>query len=201
MAVANRDIADFAAVSTSRLIGGARAARAFVYHLFLDARPARAQRRRGCSPRWFRRHHAPAELYNPDSAAVWNVQVNNVVWVWCTTFFLLSAAVHVESGDVSARRRDVILGARLVVLIAQRALWRVFSARLGKKVRCAGKVIVVGANRRLWMPPSPTACWLWFTTSWRMHFSAMLQRKAEQSLQTRLHSCAARIEEFSGRAQ
>lgn len=89
------------------------------------------------------------KLYNPTQLLQWNAQVNNVIWVWCATFFLLSGWLFMwKSGEISRGAVMSFWAAGLVVLIAQRAFWRFFIERALEKGSLRGRrIIVVALNR------------------------------------------------------
>jgi len=90
-------------------------------------------------------HH---KLYRPSQLILWNVQLNNVVWIWCATFFLLSGFLFVwkASEDVS---RGAILsygGFGLLALLSHRLFWRSFLKRALKKGSLRGRKVIVIAR-------------------------------------------------------
>jgi putative colanic acid biosynthesis UDP-glucose lipid carrier transferase len=90
------------------------------------------------------------DLYTPTHLLLWNVQLNNVVWIWCVTFFLLSGWLFVWKAGDDISRGAVLsfwtLG--LIALISQRAFLRLFLERSLQSGALRGrKAIVISQNR------------------------------------------------------
>src|SRR5438477_981742 len=70
-------------------------------------------------------------LYRPTQLLLWNVQLNNVIWIWCVTFFLLSGWLFVwKTGDDVSRGAVLSFwGLGLFALISERAFLRLFLER------------------------------------------------------------------------
>lgn len=150
--IAYREIADFAALLDFALIVALGLFAAALYQeVFLDA------------PIPFERSLAVAlfaalvfvgiarlqKLYVPNQLLLWNVQVNNVIWIWCATFFLLSGWLFMwKSGEVSRGAVMTFWTLGLVVIIAQRAFWRFFIERALEKGSLRGRKIIVIARKR-----------------------------------------------------
>ena len=88
------------------------------------------------------------KLYVPNQLLLWNVQVSNVIWIWCASFFLLSGWLFMwKSGEVSRGAVMTFWVLGLVVLIAQRAFWRFFIERALEKGSLRGRKIIVIARK------------------------------------------------------
>ena len=149
--IAYREIADFAALIDFGLIAALGLVAAEIYHeVFLGEGVP------------FERSLAVAlfaavvfvgitrlqRLYHPTQLLLWNVQVNNVVWVWCATFFLLSGWLFMwKAGDVSRGSVMLFWVLGLIVLITQRAFWRFFLARALQRGSLRGRKVIVLARR------------------------------------------------------
>jgi putative colanic acid biosysnthesis UDP-glucose lipid carrier transferase len=89
-------------------------------------------------------------LYSPTQLLLWNVQLNNVIWIWCVTFFLLSGWLFVwKSGDDVSRGAILSFwGLGLLSLILQRAFVRLLIERALKSGALRGRrVVVISQNR------------------------------------------------------
>jgi putative colanic acid biosynthesis UDP-glucose lipid carrier transferase len=88
-------------------------------------------------------------LYDPSQLLLWNVQLNNVVWIWCATFFLLSGWLFIwKTGDDVSRGAILSFwGLGLVLLLVHRSFWRFFIERALKRGSLRGrKIIVIARN-------------------------------------------------------
>lgn len=89
-------------------------------------------------------------LYAPMQLLLWNVQLNNVIWIWCVTFFLLSGWLFVWKAGDDVSRGAVLsfwsLGLFAVVL--QRAFLRLFLERSLQSGALRGrKAVLISQNR------------------------------------------------------
>jgi len=90
-----------------------------------------------------------SKLYRPSQLILWNVQFSNVIWIWCATFFLLTAFLFVwKAGDDFSRGTILLYGGfGLSVMLLHRIFWRLFLERALKKGSLRGrKVIVIARN-------------------------------------------------------
>jgi putative colanic acid biosynthesis UDP-glucose lipid carrier transferase len=150
--IAYRDIAGFVAALDFVLIIAVGMFADALYHevVFGDA----GQTRRGAAVALFvaiifvgfvRRQR----LYEPSQLLLWNVQLNNVVWIWCATFFILSGWLFIwKSGDDVSRGAILSFWSiGLVFLLAHRSFWRFFIERALKRGSLRGrKIIVIARN-------------------------------------------------------
>ncbi len=98
------------------------------------------------------RHH---RLYRPSQLLLWNVQLNNIIWIWCAAFFLLSGWVFVWKAGDDVSRGAVLLfwGLGLLILLPQRLLLRFCIERALKKNLLPGRQVVVIARS---VAPNPS---------------------------------------------
>src|SRR5579871_343650 len=96
------------------------------------------------------------KLYSPTQLLLWNVQLNNVLWIWCVTFFLLSGWLFVwKAGDDISRGAVISFwSAGLVVLILERAFLRLFIERALKSGALRGRSVIVISQNRSAMTPA-----------------------------------------------
>jgi putative colanic acid biosynthesis UDP-glucose lipid carrier transferase len=90
------------------------------------------------------------DLYTPTQLLLWNVQLNNIIWIWCVTFFLLSGWLFVWKAGDDVSRGAVLsfwsLG--LIALILQRAFLRLFFERSLQSGALRGrKAVLISQNR------------------------------------------------------
>jgi Undecaprenyl-phosphate glucose phosphotransferase len=85
------------------------------------------------------------KLYNPNQLLLWNLQVSNVVWIWCATFFLLSGWLFLwKAGDDISRGAVITFWAvGLLVLLLHRSFWRFYIERALKRGLLRGRKVVL----------------------------------------------------------
>ena len=149
--IAYREIGDFAALIDFFLIVAVGLIASEFYHAYFLEAPAPFERSLAVglfAATGFVGLTRLQKFYNPTQLLLLDAQVNNVIWVWCTTFFLLSGWLFMwKSGDISRGAVMLFWAMGLVVLIAQRVFWRFFIERALEKGSLRGRRVIVLARR------------------------------------------------------
>lgn len=95
------------------------------------------------------------DLYSPTQLLLWNVQLNNTIWIWSVAFFLLSGWLFVWGAGKDVSRGSVISfwGIGLIALVGARAFWRVFLAKALKRGVLRGRRVVLIGPKSLIQKP------------------------------------------------
>jgi len=101
------------------------------------------------------------KLYRPSQLMLWNVQFNNVVWVWCATFFLLSGFLFIWKTSTEVSRGTILSYGSfgLLALLLHRLFWRSFLRRALKKGSLRGRKIIVLARNSAMDPEFARNLW------------------------------------------
>jgi Undecaprenyl-phosphate glucose phosphotransferase len=95
------------------------------------------------------------DLYNPNQLLLWNLQVSNVIWIWCATFFLLSGWLFLWKAGEDVSRGAVISfwAGGFVILLLHRSFWRFYIARALKRGTLRGRKVVILAGMTAALEP------------------------------------------------